>query len=779
MGRGMRRVRYAIDVDGLAQGVGFRPFVHGLAQRFELGGSVCNAAGGVHIEVEGEAGALSRFVMALRRQAPIGAQPRNFTMLASAPQGEHAFRIARSDALGPAGVSIPADLATCAECIAELFDAGNRRFEHPFISCTHCGPRATVIEDVPYDRERTSMAEFDPCPLCRSEYADPRDRRFHAQAIACHACGPQLYVLDPGGARLTGDPAPLHTLAGCVERGGIAALKGIGGFHLICDAANDAAVRALRQRKQRDGKPFAVMVADAVAAGRLCDLDAEARFALESPARPIVLAPARTGHDLSPALAPGIGTLGLLLPYAPVHHLLLQLLDRRALVVTSGNRASEPIACNDAEAVAQLGAIADVIVSHDRAIRVRYEDSVQRSQRGVLLPLRRARGLSPLPLTLPFELAVPTLALGGHLKSAFALGVERRAVLGPHLGDLDGHHALLTWSDALARFERLHRIHPAQLACDGHPDYASSRYAQERAAAEAGLELVEVQHHHAHLASCMADNALTGEVIGLCFDGAGLGPDGTLWGGELLAGGYARYDRAGHLATVALPGGDRAAREPWRVALSHARAAGASSVLDALQARIDAHALRTVLRMLETGVNAPATSSMGRLFDAVAAIAGVADTTSYEGEAAMRLESLAARVQGRASSEAYPAVVSGSHPCVMECAPIIRAAAEDARRGTPAELIARRLHGAVIELAVQACVLIREQRGLSRAVLSGGVFANAILSHELPRRLRASGFSVFTHRQVPPNDGGLCLGQLAIAAHRPAQTRAPRLAGAS
>jgi len=760
----MRRVRYAIDVDGLAQGVGFRPFVHGLAQRLELDGSVCNAAGGVRIEIEGEAGALSEFVSVLQRRAPFGELPRVLTMLPAVPSGERGFHIAPSDERGPSSVAIPADMATCRDCVAELFAHDDRRYLHPFISCTRCGPRATVIADVPYDRERTSMAAFVPCAACRAEYTDPHDRRFHAQAIACNACGPRLYLLDADGHRIASDRAPLDALVDTIEGGGIAALKGIGGFHLICDAANHRAVLELRKRKLRDKKPFAIMVADAAHAARSCRLELATRTALESAARPIVLAPARAGHGLSGALAPGVDTLGVMLAYAPIHHLLLQRLGNRPLVVTSGNRSSEPIASNDAEAGAQLGTVADTIVSHDRAILVRYEDSVVRAEHSAILPVRRARGYAPLPVELGFTLDAPTLAVGAHQKSVFAFGVQRRAVLGPHFGDLDGHHALVTWSDAIATFERIHRMRPERIACDSHPDYASSRYAQGRAATEANLQLIEVQHHHAHMASCMADNALEGQVIGVCFDGTGLGPDGTLWGGELLAGGYAYCERAAHLATVALPGGDRAAREPWRAALAHARAAGASGVLDALQQRIERRALQTALRMLETGVNAPHTSSMGRLFDAVAAITGVLDHASYEGEAGLRLETFARRSNSR---DAYPIALAGTRPCVVECAPIIRAVADDVRRGAATELIARRFHGTVVELVVQACTQLGALYGLERVVLSGGVFANAILSRELPQRLRDAGFAAFTHRTVPPNDGGLCLGQLAVAAHRP------------
>jgi hydrogenase maturation protein HypF len=756
----MRRARYSIDVDGLAQGVGFRPFVHGLARRYELGGWVYNAGGGVHIEVEGEQAALDDFVSALRLAIPEAASPRHIAWRPASLRGERGFLIADSRSAGSANVVIPADLATCDACLHELFDRNDRRFEHPFINCTQCGPRATVVLDMPYDRERTTMSGFALCVHCRDEYADPNDRRFHAQPIACGNCGPRLALLDARGLPLA-SRSPLADLATAVLSGRIVALKGIGGFHLLCDASNHSAVSELRKRKQREGKPFAVMVQQLAAAEWLCELDDAARAALCSPARPIVLAPAKTRHALSPAIAPGLQTLGLMLPYAPVHHLLLRRLSGHALVVTSGNRSDDPIAISDVEAVEQLGGVADLFVTHDRPIRVRFDDSVVRARAGAVLPIRRARGFAPLPLDLPFEVTPATLAVGGHIKAVFALAAGRSALLGPHCGELGSLRAYAAWSDAIAHFESVSRMRPLRIAHDLHPDYASSRYASERAARD-GLPLIAVQHHHAHMASCMADNGLDGDVIGVIFDGTGLGADGTIWGGELLVGGYRGYVRAAHLLPVPLPGGDRAAREPWRMALSHARAAGVTTVSDELARTLDHSALAIVTRMLESGTNAPPTSSMGRLFDAVAAIAGVLAVASYEGEAAMRLEALA---QQQADDGAYPVELRPGEALGIDCAPLIREVARDAARGVELAIIARRFHSAVVELVARACSVIRARHGVDRVVLSGGVFANAILGGEVPARLREEGFTVFMHRNVPPNDGGLCLGQLAVAAH--------------
>ncbi len=759
----MRTARCSIDVHGLVQGVGFRPFVHGLARRFALGGFVRNAASGVHIEVEGEPSAIAHFLDELRDSPPTAANVARVESHAETPRGELDFRIVASTLRQPAAAHVAADRATCAECQRELFDAENRRFLHPFITCTTCGPRATIIEQMPYDRPRTTMAGFAMCDGCRQEYESVADRRFHAQPIACPQCGPELRIV---GVRAEPNALPVAVFAREISAGRIGALKGIGGFHLVCDAANDGAVAELRRRKRREAKPFAVMVRDLDAARRLAHIGMCAERLLSSAASPIVLVERREDAVLSREVAPGVDTVGLSLPYTPVHLLLFRELGERPLVVTSGNRSDEPIAHDDAEATEMLADVADVFLTHDRDIHWPCDDSVVRVVAEKALPIRRARGYAPLPVGLRFEVAQPTLALGGHQKAVFALGIGALAFLGTHHGDLDGMRAFTSWATGAAHLERLLGSQARRLVHDLHPDYASTRHALERAAP--GIELVGVQHHHAHLASCMVDNELDGDVIGVCFDGTGLGTDGKLWGGEFLVGGYRGFVRAGHLSEVRLPGGDRAAREPFRVALSHLRNAGLGAGDVGLDRRIERGLLASVDRLLSSSA-CPPTTSMGRLFDAIASIAGVVDRAHHDAEAGMRLEALAARSADR---KTYSANVDDRDALIVRTADIVHSAAKDVGDGASAETIARRFHTAVVDLVEDVCTRLRARFELDRVVLSGGVFANAVLVREIPERLGARGFAVFTHHRVPPNDGGLCLGQLAIAAHTPTRTTA-------
>ncbi|HEX2678477.1 MAG TPA: carbamoyltransferase HypF, partial [Polyangiales bacterium] len=656
----MSRVRCTVDVEGPAQGVGFRPFVHRLAARYELTGSVCNELGRVHIEVEGEEARLASFIAALHSESPVLAKSLSFNVeVNTALHVERdVFRIAasRRSELHGTTVIVPADLATCEACLRELNDVNDRRFSHAFINCTQCGPRASIVLDMPYDRARTAMAPFALCERCQHEYESPDDRRFHAEPVACPSCGPQLRVLDRAGAvQSEVDPVARVTAALCA--GDIVALKGIGGFHLICDATNERAVVTLRQRKGRARKPFALMARDLVAATALCTLDDAARAALQSPARPIVLAARRHDARIASQVAPDVATLGVMLPYAPIHHLLFRTLPCDALVVTSGNRSDEPIACDDAEALKQLGGIADLFLTHDREIRLRMEDSVVRSTARGVASVRRSRGYAPLPLRSAFEIATPTLALGGHQKAVFALGHGRSVVLGPHFGDLGDYAAGVAFRGALAHLERVLRFAPQQIVHDLHPDYATTRLALERAAESGVQETVAVQHHHAHLASAMAEHGLSGEVIGVCFDGSGLGDDGTLWGGEFLVGGYAQSTRAAHLRSVALPGGDRAAREPYRVALAYLRECSRSAREAGLEGLVDARALTQVQQLLAVPALCARTSSAGRLFDAVASLAGVVQVASYEAETGMRLEALAATC---APCGSYPFEIAGA-----------------------------------------------------------------------------------------------------------------------
>lgn len=790
-----------IEVGGLSQGIGFRPFIYGLAQRFELAGSVRNRAGAVAIEIEGAPHAIESFVDHLKASSSRHAILR---CEMTSPRGERVFRIERSepaeDVAAHGHVVVPSDIATCDACVTELFDPSDRRSGHPFINCTQCGPRASIVRDMPYDRERTSMAGFAMCARCQTEHDDPTNRRFHAQPIACHDCGPKLRVLDAAGnTRDVSDP--IGHLADALLGGQIAAVKGVGGFHLICDATSGAVLERLRRRKGRPSKPFALMVASAEDAARWAELDDGALAALCSPARPIVLVKKRLGTELPESIAPGVGMLGLLLPYTPLQHLLFRALTARGqhgpLVVTSGNRSGSLIAISDREALERLSGVADLYVTHDRPIELAYEDSVVRASERTArcMPLRRARGYAPLPIDIPLAIDVATLAVGGHLKAVFALaGASGRGashiVMSPCFGDLDGHDSYLAWTSAIAQLERVVRIAPLRIVHDLHPDYASSRYAMQRAS-HARIERLAVQHHHAHMASCMLEHGLDGEVIGVCFDGTGYGEDGTLWGGEWLVGGYASVKRAAHVALMPLVGGDRAAREPWRIGLAYALASGAEHCEQRLSVRLsertDGRALRSIRNILQRTLGQPRgdaatvtsslTSSMGRLFDAVAALLEVALLTTYEGEAAMQLEALAAGAEGSALHEAYPFALAGADLLAIDPLPMFRAIDGELAAGEPRAAIARRFHNTVVEMIGETCARIAARTGVNRVVLSGGVFANALITAPAIEALAARDLTAYAHERVPTNDGGLCLGQLAVAAH--ATTAATLTTGAS
>lgn len=756
--------RRAIVIQGIVQGVGFRPFVYGLATRLGLGGWVQNQAGHVRIEVEGESTLLDRFLSDLTSQAPPLAQVERMTWEQRPVQGEVDFRITSSSADASGSVFVSPDVATCAACLAELLDPTDRRYGYPFLNCTNCGPRLTIITGAPYDRFRTTMAAFAMCPACQAEYDSPTDRRFHAQPTACPACGPSLELRGARGEAIaTNDPVGDFVQA--LRRGAIGALKGLGGYHLTCDARNAPAVAELRRRKHRDQKPFAVMVSNIAAAEELCTLSAAELGLLRSPARPIVLVPKRSTAVVAEEVAPGNPCLGLMLPYTPLHDLLLRAAEGLPLVMTSGNRSDEPIAYRDDEAIGKLSGIADRYLMHNRPIHVRCDDSVVRVIDGLELPMRRSRGYAPGPIALPTECPGPILAVGGQLKATFALGRGCQAFVSHHLGDLDYYEANRAFVRDLGLYEELFAIRPESIVHDLHPDYASTRYAQDRATRE-GITHLAAQHHHAHLASCMAEHSLTEPVIGVTFDGTGLGTDGAVWGGEFLVGDYREFRRLAHFRYVGMPGGDQAIREPWRMALAHMLDAKASN--PALEARLAPAQIRVVERMLERRFRTPLTSSVGRLFDAVASLAGVADRVSYEGQAAVQLEALAASLP---YAGVYPFAlepVDGREGAwdslLIDTRPLIAAVAADACRRVEARLIARRWHSTLVEVIAQVCERIKHKTGLDRVVLSGGVFVNALLTSEASARLRLEGFRVYRHRRVPPNDGGLSLGQLAIAA---------------
>jgi len=757
------RVRRRFLVAGVVQGVGFRPFVYVTATALGLTGEVSNDSAGVVIEVEGDPAAVAEFATALCRDAPPLAQVERVVATDLPVRGGTGFRIGDSRSSGGGRTLASPDVATCADCARELADPTDRRYRHPFITCTNCGPRFTIICALPYDRPSTTMARFPMCTDCAREYADPADRRFHAQPIACPNCGPQLELVA-GDTRLVGAEALAHARQ-LLAAGAIVAVKGLGGYHLACDATDEGATSTLRRRKARGAKPFAVMVADLDTAGELAHLDSPAAALLAGSRRPIVLLARRAGAFLAPSVAPGNPDLGLLLPYTPVHTLLLGLDEDapgpRALVMTSGNRSGEPIVTDDDDALERLGGLADAWLRHDRPIRVPCDDSVTRVVDGEELPLRRSRGYAPLPVALPIEVG-PTLAVGAEVKNTCAVGAGRYAWLSQHVGDMDDLRTLDAFADTQAHLQLLTGVTPTALAADAHPAYRSTGWARR---ARGDRPLHTVQHHHAHIASVMAEHGLDGTrpVIGVAFDGTGYGSDGAVWGGEVLVADYAGFERVGHLAYVPLPGGDATVHRPYRMALAHLHAAGVAWTDDLPCVAACAADERAVLEhQLRTGLGCTPTSSMGRLFDAVSSLAGVRHAADYEGQAAIELE-------GRSRSvEAAGGAYRFGEP--MDATPVIRAVANDVRTGVPSSLIGARFHSAVVDLVATVARRARAETGLSTVALSGGVFQNALLLTGACRVLRRDGFTVLRHRVVPPNDGGLALGQLIIAAREQEDT---------
>jgi hydrogenase maturation protein HypF len=733
----MRRVR--VRVDGVVQGVGYRPFVHRLAGELQLAGSVRNDARGVEIEAEGAEEAVARFLALLADAAPPLAAVEAVRATDVAARGESGFVIGASGAGAPAALVTP-DAATCEDCLRELFDPADRRYRYPFTNCTNCGPRFTIVRGVPYDRPRTTMAGFALCAACRAEYEDPADRRFHAQPVACPQCGPRAW--------LEGAPGGVAEAGALLRAGAIVAVKGIGGFHLACRADDAAAVARLRARKHREEKPFALMARDLDAARRLVALGAPEAALLRSRARPIVLAPRRAGAAVAPAVAPRSRDLGVMLPYSPLHHLLLA--DARTpLVLTSGNVSDEPIAYENADALERLAPIADAVLLHDRPIHMRTDDSVARVVRGRPALLRRSRGYVPASLPLPGDVAL--LACGAELKSTFCVAKGGRAWVGHHIGDLRNAETLASFRSGVAHFERLFDVAPEVVAHDLHPDYLSTAYALERD----GVELVGVQHHHAHLAACLAEHGVTGRAVGAIYDGTGYGTDGTAWGGEILAGDLRSFERVGSLPAVRLPGGDRAVREPWRMACAWLVAAGAGERAPRALAGVVAPGRWDAVRNLaERGVAAPETTSMGRLFDAVAALCGVRAQVSYEGQAAIELEA-------RAAVDERGAYELGAD---LDARPLVLAIARDADAGTDPGVISARFHRAVGHATAEACAVAASDAGTRDVVLSGGVFQNALLLELTGARLEALGLRVLVPERLPANDGGTAYGQAAVAA---------------
>ena len=769
--------RWRILIQGIVQGVGFRPFVYGQALQWGLGGFVLNDSMGVTIEVEGSRERLEGFQRALHEQMPPLARIDTLTCEILLTQNETKFRIAHSEAGAERQALIAPDTTTCPDCLHELFDPQDRRHRYPFINCTNCGPRFTIIQNVPYDRAQTTMSVFPMCPACQAEYDDPLSRRFHAQPNACPVCGPRMQLMDEAGQAVEVEDegsGPIEMAARRLAGGSILAIKGVGGYHLACDALHVEAVARLRARKRREAKPFAVMVPDLETARRLCIVsEAEARL-LQSHRRPIVLLRKHGDGLVAPAVAPGYDTLGVMLPYAPQHYLLLAAFAKLsnkpprgadvALVMTSGNLSDEPIAYRDEDARRRLLGIADGMLTHNRDIHMRCDDSVARIVGDAEQFLRRSRGYAPEPIRLGFDCPVPIVACGGQLKNTYCLGKGRQAFVSHHIGDLENLETLQSFQEGITHFEGLFGIRPEAIAYDLHPEYLATKHALD---AEIQHK-IGVQHHHAHIASVLAEHQIAGPVIGIAADGTGYGTDGAVWGCEIMSADLRGFERLAHLAYVPLPSGEQAVRQPWRMAAAYLQQTYGEDFLALdipFTRELDHKSWRILNRMIVRQLNAPPTSSLGRLFDAVSALLGVRKQVVYEGQAAIELEVQADIQDARIYPFSIGKIAQGK-PAQLDVRPMIRAIVEEIQQGVARERIAGSFHLTIAEMLATSCVRVREQIGLQTVALSGGVFQNHMLLERLLVRLEEQAFQVYVNRRVPANDGGISLGQLAIAAAR-------------
>ncbi|UCD22401.1 MAG: carbamoyltransferase HypF [Chloroflexota bacterium] len=783
----------SISVRGIVQGVGFRPFVYGLAVKHNLKGWVYNTSEDVRIEVEGEAEAVGQFELELETKAPPLAHIEAVTIEHHPPRGHKNFEIRHSQAQEGKYQLISPDVATCQACLGELLNPEDRRYRYPFTNCTNCGPRFTIIENMPYDRPQTTMRYFQMCPQCQAEYDNPLDRRFHAQPNACPKCGPHVELVDNKGNPVTpieSESNPIADASQLLKEGKIVAIKGLGGFLLACDATNDTAVKTLRQRKKRSSKPFAIMVTTVDEAKRHCYVSSEEEDLLSSPQGPIVLMMWKEDSSVSREVAPNLRFLGIMLPYTPLHHILLRDTGR-PLVMTSGNLSEEPIARDNDEALRRLSGIADYFLIHNRDIYSRYDDSVAIVERGTSQLIRRARSYAPYPIHLPFK-TNQVLGCGAEEKNTFCLTKDNYAFLSQHIGDMENMETLEHFDSTISLYKRLFHIEPEVIAHDLHPDYLATKYAQELG--ESGMKLVPVQHHHAHIASCLADNGLESPVIGVAFDGTGMGADGNIWGGEFLVADYRNFTRAGHLEYLPLPGGAAAIKKPCRTAIGYILTLLGENALNAVIAsdlpaevwqagakqsplayigQVTEVEVEVIKRQIERKINSPLSSSMGRLFDAISALLGIRGEIDYEGQAAVELEMAAysSVIARRESDEAidgtqksYPYhIVEKEGIRIVQLRDLLSTVIEDLRQGMSRGRISVKFHNTVAQMTNDMCQLIANETGISQVALSGGVFQNRLLLGKAVSLLESSNFQVFTHRQVPCNDGGISLGQAVVA----------------
>jgi hydrogenase maturation protein HypF len=754
-------VRRQIDIAGIVQGVGFRPYVYRLAVERNLAGTVSNTPSGVSIEIEGPIQAVEEFVTCLPASAPPLSRITRVEVRELPCNGDRDFRILSSQRGEQVRTLISPDIATCDDCLHELFDPSDRRYRYPFINCTNCGPRFTILRDIPYDRPYTSMAVFPMCSACRAEYDDPWNRRFHAQPNACWACGPRVELRDRRGNKIPAKD-PIAEAAAGLGAGLVVAVKGVGGFHLAVDATSSAAVARLRERKRRVEKPFAVMLPTLAAASAVCEVDASAGGVLERPERPIVLLPRKLPSFISDQVAPGNRDLGIFLPYTPLHHLLFAEGGFCALVMTSGNLSEEPIAIDNREGIERLAGVADYFLVHNREILLRCDDSVVRPVDGLIHQMRRSRGFVPVPVFLKEEME-PVLAVGGELKNTICLTKGKHAFLSQHIGDLENVASYGFFEEAIEHLERVLEIKPCAIAYDLHPGYFSTQWAR----AQKDVRLVGVQHHHAHIVSCMAENQLEGAVIGFALDGTGYGTDGHIWGGEVLVADYRGFERAAHFEYVPMPGGEMAIREPWRMAVSilaHHFGKDFTSIRVPFVESLECSRTNLILRMVEQKLNSPLTSSCGRLFDAVAALVGVRSSVNYEAQAAIELEM---SIRDGGDDYSYPVdLVENNGTWILSTRSTFQGMVDDLVQQVPVAGISQRFHNGLVRAFAKIAGLVRQKTWLDRVCLGGGTFHNTYLLRNLTQALVQDGFEVFTPCEVPTGDGGLSLGQAVIAHHR-------------